>query len=86
MKPVRKPLLIPSGVVKAAASSGYPFILLILLDGEAFWECTAATAKGLETTMRAWKTHTLPSLKRSQVRYFVKSPGDIKEITIPSRP
>jgi hypothetical protein len=35
--------------------------------------------------MRAWKVHTYPTLKRSQVRYFVKSPGDIKEINIPSR-
>ena len=38
MKPVRKPLLVPSGVVKAAASTGYPFILLILLDGIPFAE------------------------------------------------
>jgi hypothetical protein len=62
----------------------YFYGLLILLDGKAYWECTAGTAKGLEQTMRAWKSHTWPSLKRSDVRYFVKSPGDIKEITIPS--
>ena len=66
--------------------SVYLYGMLILLDGDAFWECTAANAKGLEQTMRAWKTHTWPSLKRSDVRYFVKSPGTIKEITIPTRP
>ena len=55
-------------------------------NGGAGWtKLDAATAKGLEQTMKAWKTHTWPSLKRSNVRYFVKSPGDIKEITIPSR-
>ena len=66
--------------------SVYLYGMLILLDGDAFWECTAANAKGLEQTMRAWKTHTWPSLKRSNVRSFVKSPGDIKEITITPRP
>jgi hypothetical protein len=77
---------IPKSIIRLAEKDGvYIYGLLILLDGEAFWECTAATAKGLETTMRAWKVHTYPTLKRSQVRYFVKSPGDIKEINIPSR-
>jgi hypothetical protein len=74
---------IPKAIERLAEKDTiYLYGLLILLDGEGYWECTAATAKGLETTMRAWRVHTLPSLKRSQVRYFVKSPGTIKEITI----
>lgn len=76
---------IPKSILRLVEKDGvYLYGMLILLDGDAYWECTAATAKGLEQTMRAWKVHTWPTLKRSNVRYFVKSPGDIKEITIPS--
>jgi len=77
---------IPKAIERLVDKDGvYLYGLLILLDGEAYWECTASTAKGLETTMRAWRMHTLPTLKRSNVRYFVKSPGDIKEITAPTK-
>lgn len=76
---------IPKSILRLVEKDAvYLYGMLILLDGEAYWECTAATAKGLEITMKAWKTHTWPSLKRSNVRYFVKSPGDIKEIEIPN--
>ena len=81
MKPVRKPLLIPSGVVKAAASSGYPFILLILLDGIPFAEVFAKSRKVFDANLADWKRNTLPSLARSEIRFFFTDGKTMTEIT-----
>jgi hypothetical protein len=80
MKPVRKPLLVPSGVVKAAASAGYPFVLLIILDGIPFAEVFAKSRKVFDANLADWKRNTLPSLARSNVRFFFTDGKTINEV------
>lgn len=81
MKPVRKPILVPSGVVKAAASSGYPFVLLLLLDGIPYAEVFAKSRKVFDLNLADWKRNTLPSLARSNVRFFFTDGKTITEVT-----
>jgi hypothetical protein len=80
VKPVRKPLLVPSGVVKAAASAGYPFVLLIILDGIPFAEVFAKSRKVFDANLADWKRNTLPSLARSNVRFFFTDGKTINEV------
>lgn len=80
MRPIKKPLLIPSGVVKAAASSGYPRVLLILLDGIPYAEVFAKTQKVFDANLVEWKRNVLPSLARSNVRYFYTDGRTIYEV------
>ena len=80
MKPVRKPLLVPSGVVKAAASAGYPFILILLLDGIPYAEVFAKSRKVFDANLADWKRNTLPSLARSNVRFFFTDGKTINEV------
>lgn len=80
MKPVKKPILVPSGVVKAAASSGYPFVLLLLLDGIPYAEVFAKSRKVFDANLADWKRNTLPSLARSNVRFFFTDGKTITEV------
>ena len=80
MKPVKKPILVPSGVVKAAASSGYPFVLLLLLDGIPYAEVFAKSRKVFDANLADWKRNTLPSLARSNVRFFFTDGKTISEV------
>jgi len=80
VKPVRKPLLVPSGVVKAAASAGYPFILILLLDGIPYAEVFAKSRKVFDANLADWKRNTLPSLARSNVRFFFTDGKTINEV------
>jgi len=80
MKPVKKPILVPSGVVKAAASAGYPFVLLIILDGIPFAEVFAKSRKVFDANLSDWKRNTLPSLARSNVRFFFTDGKTITEV------
>ena len=80
MKPVKKPILVPSGVVKAAASAGYPFVLLLLLDGIPYAEVFAKSRKVFDANLADWKRHTLPSLARSNVRFFFTDGKTITEV------
>jgi len=81
VKPVRKPILVPSGVVKAAASAGYPFVLLLLLDGIPYAEVFAKSRKVFDLNLADWKRNTLPSLARSNVRFFFTDGKTITEVT-----
>jgi hypothetical protein len=80
VKPVKKPILVPSGVVKAAASSGYPFVLLLLLDGIPYAEVFAKSRKVFDANLADWKRNTLPSLARSNVRFFFTDGKTITEV------
>ncbi len=81
MKPIKKPILVPSGVVKAAASSGYPFVLLLILDGIPYAEVFAKSRKVFDANLADWKRNTLPSLARSNVRFFFTDGKTITEVT-----
>jgi len=78
--PVRKPITIPSGVVKAAAAAGYPFVLLIILDGIPYAEVFGKSRKVFDANLADWKRDTLPSLARSNVRYFFTDGKTISEV------
>ena len=80
MRPVKKPLLIPSGVVKAAGSAGYPYALIILLDGLPYAEVFAKSRKVFDANLADWKRNTLPSLARSNVRFFFTDGKTITEV------
>jgi hypothetical protein len=80
VKPIKKPILVPSGVVKAAASSGYPFVLLLLLDGIPYAEVFAKSRKVFDANLADWKRNTLPSLARSNVRFFFTDGKTISEV------
>ena len=81
MKPDKKPILVPSGVVKAAASAGYPFVLLLILDGIPYAEVFAKSRKVFDANLADWKRNTLPSLARSNVRFFFTDGKTITEVT-----
>ena len=81
MKPVKKPILIPSGVVKAAANYNYTFVLLIALDGIPYAEVFAKSRKVFDANLADWKRNTLPSLARSNVRFFFTDGKTIIEVT-----
>jgi hypothetical protein len=81
VKPVKKPLLVPSGVVKAASSTGYPFILILLLDGIPYAEVFAKSRKVFDANLADWKRGTLPSLARSNVRFFFTDGRTMTEVT-----
>ena len=56
---------------------------MLLLDGLPYVELTARTAAAYMTETNLWKRKTLPSLSKSQVRFFcVASDGDIKELDL----
>ena len=80
MKPVKKPILVPSGVVKAAASAGYPFVLLLILDGIPYAEVFAKSRKVFDANLADWKRTTLPSLAPSNVRFFFTDGKTITEV------
>ncbi len=81
MKPIKKPILVPSGVVKAVASAGYPFVLLLLLDGIPYAEVFAKSRKVFDANLADWKRNTLPSLARSNVRFFFIDGRTMSEVT-----
>jgi len=77
-----KSLVIPSSVYKAAALPENTFALLILLDGSVFVELQAKSHKALEKVLASWKAEVLPSLARSDVRFFAVNCGKVYELTL----
>ena len=80
--PRMKSLVIPSSVYKAAALHENAFSLLILLDGSVFVELQAKSNKALEKVLVGWKAEVLPSLARSDVRFFSVNCGKVFELTL----
>ena len=81
MRPVKKPVLIPSGIVKAAASAGYPYVLIILLDSLPYAEVFAKSRKVFDANLKDWQRDVLPSLRRSNVRFFYIDGRTMTEVT-----
>ena len=72
---------LPKGIERIAATVPKQFALLLLLDGYPYVELTARKSADFLTDLNAWKRNTLPSLRRSQVRFFTSAPnGEIKEL------
>jgi hypothetical protein len=72
---------IPKGIEKIAATVPRQYALLLLLDGFPYVEFTARKSADFLTDLNAWKNKTLPSLRRSDVRFFTLAPnGELKEL------
>lgn len=73
MTPLRTQPPIPPGIVKLAALHGSsPYLFLILLDGLPYAELHARCPKAFASDLATWRRVNLPTLVRSQVRYFVR--------------
>jgi hypothetical protein len=72
---------LPKGIERIAATVPKQFALLLFLDGFPYVEFTARKSADFLTDLNAWKNKTLPSLRRSDVRFFTLAPnGEIKEL------
>lgn len=71
----------PASVIKRAASVPQPLALFIILDGIPYCEAAGRTKKEYDAMMLDWRKTTLPTLRRSNVRYFERDKtGAITEI------
>ena len=73
LKPIKTPLPMPSSIIKRAASIPEPNALFILLDGIAYVEAFHINRIAFDNIMSAWISEILPTLRRSQVRYFLRN-------------
>ena len=73
MRPLDPQPLVPSGIVKRAAQVPQPFALFIMLDGYPYCEVAERTSRDFELSLATWRRGILPSLLRSNVRYFVRN-------------
>jgi hypothetical protein len=72
---------LPKGIERIAATVPKQFALLLFLDGFPYVEFTARKSADFLTDLNAWKNKTLPSLRRSDVRFFTLAPnGELKEL------
>jgi hypothetical protein len=62
----------PPGIVKRAAQVPQPFALFLLLDGIPYCEIAERRRSDFESALVSWRRVNLPTLVRSQVRYFVR--------------
>lgn len=72
MKPLAKQVPPPAGVVKRAAQVPQPFALFLYLDAVPYCEIAERTEKAFSLSMADWRKATLPSLARSDVRFFLR--------------
>lgn len=72
MRPLPKQTPPPAGIIKRAAQVPQPFALLIYLDAVPYCEIAERTEKAFSLALADWRRSTLPSLARSEVRYFLR--------------
>jgi len=73
---------IPKEITAKASKLKHKFCLLLLLDGEAHLEIYSDKSADFTYSLEDWKRHTLPSLRRSNVQYFVRKQADIDQFRI----
>lgn len=73
MTPIRPQPLVPAGIVKRAAQVPQPCALFLLLDGIPYCEIAERRPQDFESAMVSWRRINLPTLVRSQVRYFIRN-------------
>ena len=82
MKPAKTKAATPPGIVKRAAQVPQPFALLIYLDAIPYCEVAEKTDKAFRLSLADWRKSILPTLARSEVRYFYRNGNrDISEVT-----
>ena len=81
MKPKKDPRPVPSGIFKRAAAEPKQLALFIFLDDVPFCELAARNEKDFRQDLRTWSKTILPTLAKSNVRYFARSAdGAITEV------
>jgi hypothetical protein len=73
-----KPLVIPPGIVKRAAQVPQPHALFIYLDCIPYCEIAEYDPRSFKMALDIWKRQTIPSLRKSDVSYYVRG----KDLTI----
>lgn len=82
MKPIKTKAVVPAGIVKRAAQVPQPFALFIYLDAIPYCELADKTEKAFRASLADWRKAVLPTLARSEVRYFYRDGDrDIREVT-----
>ena len=77
MKPYKNPKIVPAGIYKRAAQVPQDFALLIFLDSIPYCEIAEKSARNFDSALGIWKRTILPTLEKSDVRYFYRD-GDRK--------
>ena len=72
MTPLRPQPSMPSNIVKRAAQVPQPCALFILLDGIPYCEIAERRTDQFKNALVSWRRVNLPTLVRSQVRYFIR--------------
>jgi len=80
-----KPKTIPAAIVKAIGRCKDANALFILLDGIVYQELGAKSPKAYAALLADWKRGTLPSLARSNVRFFEKDGRVTYEVQLNTR-
>lgn len=78
------PLPTPKAVIAKCEGVAAPYALVVWLDGrDALIEFTERTHAGFITRLEAWRRNGRDGLdpKRCDVRFYVRSPGGIKELS-----
>jgi hypothetical protein len=70
MKPHASKSVIPAGIIKRAAQVPQAFALFIYLDSIPYCELAETTEKAFKLSLADWRKSVLPTLARSEVRYF----------------
>lgn len=74
---------IPAGIERISKTVVKQYALLLFLDGYPYIESTARKSADFTTKLNLWKRNCLPSLMRSDVRFFQLSPdASIKELPL----
>jgi len=73
MTPIRPQPLAPSGIVKRAAQVPQAYALFLLLDGIPYCEIAERRPQDFDLALMSWRRINLPTLVRSQVRYFIRN-------------
>ncbi|CAB5217651.1 hypothetical protein UFOVP201_2 [uncultured Caudovirales phage] len=73
---------IPRKITSKAATIKHKFCLLLFLDGEAYLEIYSDRSADFTYSLEDWKRNTLPSLRKSNVQFFVRKQADIDQFRI----
>jgi len=66
----------PACITRLASATPEPYALFIMLDGEPHCEVAEKNHRAFQRSFDTWCKDTLPTLKRSVVRYFMRGRTD----------
>jgi hypothetical protein len=73
MRPIAKPThAVPASIYKRAAQVPQSYALFLFLDAIPYCELAEHDSKTFNLALASWRKGTLPTLKKSNVRYFIR--------------